>query len=314
MTVRGVWSAAVVVCALAALAGPAGAGAAPRAVIDSGPPERTQDTSASFSFHASEEPPLALGGPTRFECRLDDGPWGACTSPKLYRGLIGGTHVFEVRAAGLLDDHTPDRRRWVIETITEVAPVVVEPPPAGPGTSPGPGSSPGPGTSPPKPRKRKRRDAGGCAYAANFPGEVRLVLLERAVRCLLGRERARRSIPPLRPNRALRAAAVLHVYDMWLHKYFAHVSRRGSTPLRRILRAGYFAPGQYGAVGEVLAWGDGRFATPRATVAGFMRSRAHRLVVLTAAFRDVGVGVAPGAPARGRSRALTVAVELGRRG
>jgi uncharacterized protein YkwD len=64
----------------------------------------------------------------------------------------------------------------------------------------------------------------------------------------------------------------------------------------------------------VLAWGDGRFATPRATVAGFMRSPEHRRIILTAAFRDIGVGVAPGAPARGRTHALTVAAELGRRG
>ena len=217
--------------------------------------------------------------------------------------------MFEVRASGLLDDRTPATRTWVIEVITAALP-------CGGAPCVDPVEARAPARRPAaKPRKRKRRDAGGCAYAANFPGEVRLRRLETAVLCLLNRERRRRSLPLLRSNRALRTAAHLHAYDMWLNKYFAHVSRRGSTPLQRIVRAGYFAPGQYGAIGEILAWGDGRFATPRATVVGFMRSRRHREVIVTAAFREIGVGVAPGAPPRGaRARALTVAAELGRRG
>jgi len=166
----------------------------------------------------------------------------------------------------------------------------------------------------PKKRKRKRRDAGGCAYGANFPGEVKLARLETAVRCLLNRERTRRGIAALRANSSLRQAAVLHARDMWHRRYFAHVNLGGSTPLQRILRAGYFAPGQFGTIGEILGWGDGRYATPRAAVLAFMRSPEHRAIILTAAFHEVGVGVAPGAPRRGRKRALTVAAELGRRG
>jgi uncharacterized protein YkwD len=282
------------------------AAAAPRALIDSGPADRTQETSAAFAFRGSEMPPLGLGGPTAFECRIDSGPWGACTSAKSYTGLLGGTHVFEVRASGLLDDRTPAARTWVIEVITESLPCG-----GSPCVDP---VKPGPPAPPPRPRRRKRRDAGGCPYAANYPGEVPLRRLETAVVCLFNLERQRRSLPALRANPALRSAATVHAYDMFLHKYFGHVSRGGSTPLQRVIRAGYFLPGQYGAIGEVLAWGDGRFATPRATVAGFMRSPAHREVILGGAFREVGVGVAPGAPARGRSRGLTVAAEVGRRG
>jgi hypothetical protein len=39
------------------------------------------------------------GGETgvRYECRLDGGSWGRCTSPKVYRHLKPGRHVFEVR-------------------------------------------------------------------------------------------------------------------------------------------------------------------------------------------------------------------------
>ena len=54
--------------------------------------------SVSFAFAASE------AGST-FECRLDAGPWNACTSPTGYT-LAGGSHLFEVRATdpgGTLD-------------------------------------------------------------------------------------------------------------------------------------------------------------------------------------------------------------------
>jgi len=283
---------------------PATASAAPRAVIESAPPERTTDTAATFGFAASEPPPLlGLARPPAYECRLDGGAWGACASPTTYSGLLGGSHTFEVRAAGLLDDRTPAAWTWAIELVTESLPPVVNPvhPPAPP-------------RRPAKPRPRKRRDAGGCPYAANFAREVAARRLEGAVICLLNRARARRGLPALRRNAALRRAAVLHSLDMWRFKYFTHVSRGGATALQRVLRAGYFAPRQFGAVGEVLAWGDGRYGTPRASVAGLMRSRPHRKVILTGAFRDVGVGVAPGVPRRNRGRGLTVAAVLGRRG
>ncbi len=230
-------------------------------------------------------------------------------SPKSYSGLNGGPHTFDVRAAGGFDDQTPATLSWVVEVFTQTTP-------------PCTGSScqdpvpvrPAPAKVAPKPRVRKRRDAAGCAYAANYPGEVAMRHLESAVLCLFNRERRLRSLPLLRANRPLRAAARLHAYDMFAHRYFRHVSRSGTTPLQRIIRAGYFGPGQFGTIGEVLAWGDGRYATPRATVVGFMHSRAHREIILAPVFREVGIGLAPGAPRRGRGRALTVAAELGRRG
>ncbi len=50
---------------------------APQTTIDSSPSHPTSSTSADFDFSSSE------GGST-FECRLDGGAWGACTSPKSY--------------------------------------------------------------------------------------------------------------------------------------------------------------------------------------------------------------------------------------
>ncbi|HEX7279878.1 MAG TPA: NosD domain-containing protein [Solirubrobacterales bacterium] len=64
---------------------------------------------ARFAFTSSEPG-------SRFQCRLDSGKYRACKSPKRYRGLRPGKHVFRVRAvdgAGNVD-RTPVRRRFEV--------------------------------------------------------------------------------------------------------------------------------------------------------------------------------------------------------
>jgi len=81
---------------------------APDTSIVSGPTGSTTSTSASLAFSATE--------PATFECRIDGGAWGACTSPKAYSGLALGAHTFDVRAtdtAGNLD-LTPASRAWTV--------------------------------------------------------------------------------------------------------------------------------------------------------------------------------------------------------
>ncbi|MFL5868629.1 MAG: right-handed parallel beta-helix repeat-containing protein, partial [Thermoleophilaceae bacterium] len=63
----------------------------PDTSIGSGPTGSTTSTSASFSFSSSESG-------SSFECRLDGGAWGSCSSPKSYSSLAVGSHTFEVRA------------------------------------------------------------------------------------------------------------------------------------------------------------------------------------------------------------------------
>jgi hypothetical protein len=80
--------------------------------FSSGPPAVTRARSATFEF-ASPDSHATL------ECRLDDGDWSACTSPKSYTGLAGGTHTAYVRAiAEGRTDPTPAARSWTVDLTT----------------------------------------------------------------------------------------------------------------------------------------------------------------------------------------------------
>src|SRR5215210_6316107 len=83
----------------------------PETTIDSGPSGTFTNPSASFTFSSNE------AGST-FECKLDAGTFGSCSSPKSYSGLSDGSHTFSVRAtdgAGNLDA-TPATRTWTVST------------------------------------------------------------------------------------------------------------------------------------------------------------------------------------------------------
>ena len=85
--------------------------AAPQTTIDSNPATPTASTSASFDFSSSE------GGST-FECRIDGGAWGACTSPRTYSSLSDGSHTFDVRATDVAGntDGSPASFTWLVDT------------------------------------------------------------------------------------------------------------------------------------------------------------------------------------------------------
>jgi uncharacterized protein YkwD len=102
---------------------------------------------------------------------------------------------------------------------------------------------------------------------------------------------------------------------MVLGDYFGDDSRSGQTPLQRIAATRYLTDAAGAATAQNIGWGIGRDATPAEMVAAWMASPAHRQIILTGAFRDIGVGIAPAAPptlAAGRHGA-TYTVELGTR-
>ena len=84
---------------------------APETTIDSGVSGTTRDTTPQFLF-SSNEP-----GST-FECRVNDAPFVACTSPRELGPLLDGTYTFEVRAidAAHHPDATPASRTFTVDT------------------------------------------------------------------------------------------------------------------------------------------------------------------------------------------------------
>ena len=83
---------------------------APNTTIDSGPSGATTSTSASFGFSSSE-------GDSSFQCKLDSGSWGSCSSPKAYSSVAVGSHTFSVKATDGSGntDGSPATRSWTVE-------------------------------------------------------------------------------------------------------------------------------------------------------------------------------------------------------
>ena len=105
-----------------------------------------------------------------------------------------------------------------------------------------------------------------------------------AVLCLINQQRARSGRGGLGWDAHLARAAGRHAADMVRRHYFGHVSPSGRSPLARVRAAGW-----HGNVGEMIAWGCGALATPRATVRAWMASPPHRAIMLGPG-HAVGIG------------------------
>jgi uncharacterized protein YkwD len=137
--------------------------------------------------------------------------------------------------------------------------------------------------------------APACAASHASPSDASAQQLEHTVLCLVNRERAARGLGRLRSNNKLDRAARGHSRHMVNANFFDHDSPSGASVLERVKRRGYNGRGGL-MVGENIAWGSGSYATPAEIVDGWMHSAGHRANILHRAFREIGVGVALGAP------------------
>ena len=151
--------------------------------------------------------------------------------------------------------------------------------------------------------------AAACRGAAVEAGAQGAASAEAAVACEINRERRHQGLAALDRHGALARAGADHAADMVRRGYFSHVGPGGQTLAARLRAAGY-AAGRNWAAGEVLAWGTGERSTPAAVVAAWMRSPAHRRVLLGSRYRDVGVGSVRGTPT-GAAGGVTYAAALG---
>jgi uncharacterized protein YkwD len=155
--------------------------------------------------------------------------------------------------------------------------------------------------------------SGTCGAADSTPSAGTLRETSQAVLCLLNAERTSRGLGRLRMNGKLGRAALGHSRDMVTRRYFQHDSADGKTMLDRIKAAGYVRGNSVFTVGENIGWGSGSLASPRALVRAWMNSPPHRANILQGRFRELGVGLALGAPANGVSgTAVTATTNFGR--
>jgi uncharacterized protein YkwD len=144
--------------------------------------------------------------------------------------------------------------------------------------------------------------AESCKRADVAPSKSTVAEAQSATLCLVNVERRKRGLRSLKSDKKLRRAAAGHSRDMVRRRYFDHTSPGGKTPGDRARAAGYV----WRTVGENIAWGGGRYATPRSIVRMWMNSPGHRANILGRAYRDAGAGVAAGVPTRGGGGTYTL--------
>jgi uncharacterized protein YkwD len=111
---------------------------------------------------------------------------------------------------------------------------------------------------------------------------------ERVVFQLLNTIRRQHHLSPFTYSSALRASAREHSSDMLAHQYFEH-NAPGETFDHRIRRHL-----DSSLVGENIAWGTGKYASPEGLVKLWMHSPTHRHIILLGELHRVGLGVAIG--------------------
>jgi uncharacterized protein YkwD len=150
------------------------------------------------------------------------------------------------------------------------------------------------------------------AARASCPNSRRRVRRRRSSRraarfallCLINRQRNARGLRSLRHNRRLFTAGFRHSRSMVRRRYFSHFGPGGvnlSTRLRRVR----YLPARTWRVGENLGYGRGRGSSPTSVIRAWMHSTPHRAILLNRNFREVGLGVFSGVPARGGGATYT---------
>jgi uncharacterized protein YkwD len=151
-----------------------------------------------------------------------------------------------------------------------------------------------------------------CRGASLAPSAAHAAQVRQATLCLLNRERARRGLPRLRVHVSLSNAARKYAHLMVAKRFFDHVSPAGSTMASRVKRTNYLHHTRGWSLGENIAWGSAGAATPARIVNAWMHSAGHRANILNGSFREIGIGIALGAPTGGSG--ATYVNDFGSRG
>lgn len=116
---------------------------------------------------------------------------------------------------------------------------------------------------------------------------------ERDTACRVNRARAASGLRPLRLSRRLTEAAGEYALELGAADALSHRSPDGESVADRIRASGYAASsrGAWFAAGEALGSATLELAAPQAMVDGWLRSEAHRPIVVAPRARHIGVGI-----------------------
>jgi len=146
-----------------------------------------------------------------------------------------------------------------------------------------------------------------CAHADAQATALTIAQTRAAITCLLNAARAERQLEPLDGDVRLARAAQRFARALDPGKPLTHTGHGGTSPLDRIAAVGYPRGGAFSAA-ETLGRSRGTLATPAARVKSWLASASTRKLLMSARYRDVGIGVAT---AGGRT---TFVVETAARG
>lgn len=133
----------------------------------------------------------------------------------------------------------------------------------------------------------------------------------KATLCLLNKERAAHGLGALHEDVKQTAAAVEHNQIMVRTECFSHLCPGEKDLVARIASTGYLPCVCTWQVGENIAWGSGKTASPRLIVAAWMSSAPHRVNILNPKFDEIGIAVDSGSPEGDIEEASTYTTDFG---
>ena len=151
--------------------------------------------------------------------------------------------------------------------------------------------------------------AGVCGAAADQLSLERAAA-EQAMTCLTNYARSQSGLAPLRPNALLGDAGRAKLAADLSCAEFSHTPC--GAPFTDVFKAYVDGATTY-ALGENIAWGTGSYGTPRQTMSGWLHSTGHRENILSADYRELGIGYLAHQTFQGYSGASLWSQEFGAR-
>ena len=133
----------------------------------------------------------------------------------------------------------------------------------------------------------------------------------RAVVCLMNKMRRHHGRYPLHARGSLNESGARHSRYMRRKGCFSHQCSGEKDLVARVMATPYLPCHCTWRLGENIARGQGRRASPAAIVTAWMHSPPHRAEILSPSLRDVGVGVVWGSKRNRRANVGTFTADFG---